>query len=129
MKRPPAANLQALLLLAAISAGCASAQDAEPGRPKGEIRVAMQPEVIKDCGPVPKPAFPPFELRGKAIYHVKAVVAGGRVQSTETTFRGGGRIERKVQRTVVQAIDTALRSLRCESDGSFEQVYTLERRD
>src|SRR6218665_1821410 len=99
MKRPPAANLQALLLLAAISAGCASAQDAEPGRPKGEIRVAMQPEVIKAGGPVPKPAFPPFELRGKAIYHVKAVVAGGRGQSTQTNLRRPTPTHHKTQRT------------------------------
>jgi hypothetical protein len=78
---------------------------------------------------VAEPTTPAVTWRGKAAYIAKATVKAGRVVGLEVRALTAG-VERQVQRTLVMAIDQALRRAECRpGDHVFERRFDFDLRE
>lgn len=75
---------------------------------------------------VEEPQVPAIGWSGQARYRALAVVKNGRVVSVEITALTSG-VDRRAQRSLVQAIERALRASSCEpGDHEFEQTFSFD---
>lgn len=92
-----------------------------------EVKPASRPDITgkaeEICTRIGKPDVPALDWKGHAAYGALAVVKGGRVVSIEVRVLEGG-IPREVQRTLVTAVQQALRErYECPGDHVFEQRF------
>lgn len=96
--------------------------EAVPGTSAGERSAPLRQSASMLCPVMTQPEPPASGWDGVALFTVQGTVQGGRVVAVEVLSRSGV-AERRTQRAFAAAIDTALRSYRCNSDGVFVQEF------
>jgi len=91
-------------LAALLIAGAVQAQEADPH--------AQAPASGPICR-VPAPRVPQVDWRGRAAYQATATAEGGRIVATEIRPLNGG-VDRRSQRSLIQAITAALHAATCQ---------------
>ncbi|RZL40205.1 MAG: hypothetical protein EOP35_01530 [Rubrivivax sp.] len=72
------------------------------------------------------PRIPVVDWSGQAAYRAKATVKDGKVVAAEITSLTRG-VERRAQRSIVQAISEALRNASCQpGDHVFEKTFSVD---
>jgi len=88
--------------------------------------LAQQPESPGEVCRVQPPRIPIVDWSGQAAYRAKATVKDGRVVAIEVSALTRG-VERRAQRSIVQAISDALRTARCQpGDHVFEKNFSFD---
>jgi hypothetical protein len=87
---------------------------------------AQQPESPDDVCRVQEPKIPVVNWRGQTAYRAKATVKNGRVVAVKITNLTQG-VERRAQRSIVQAISESLHSAHCKpGDYVFETNFSFD---
>jgi len=93
------------------------------------LALSAQAQDSKPACQVPEPKASPTQWQGVAAYQAKASVKDGRVTAIEIRSLKGG-VDRKTQRMLAQAIDSAMRAARCQpGDYEFEQRFDFDLRE
>ena len=88
--------------------------------------LAQQPERSDEVCRVHAPKIPVVDWSGQAAYRAKATVKDGRVVAVEVTSLTRG-VERRAQRSIVQAVSEALRFANCQpGDHVFEKTFSFD---
>lgn len=111
----------------------APAVDLRPAPPPAPAPVAAPPAPpVKVsagmlCPTLVKPEMPAINYEGRAEFKALGTVKNGKVVAIEIAVKRGVP-DRRAQRQLISAIETALREYKCTTDGIFEQefVFTIE---
>ena len=88
--------------------------------------LAQQPESPDEVCSVRAPKIPVVDWSGQAAYRAKATVKDGRVVAVEISALTRG-VERRAQRSIVQAVSQALQGARCQpGDHVFEKTFSFD---
>ncbi len=98
--------------------------DAVLGTATGERASPQRQSASMLCPVMASPEPPASGWEGVAQFTVQGTVQGGRVVAVEVLSRSGV-ADRRAQRALGAAIDTALRHYRCNSDGVFVQEFVF----
>lgn len=98
--------------------------EAQPGTPSGERSTPARQSAALLCPVMVQPEPPASGWESVAQFTVQGTVQGGRVVAVEVLSRSGV-ADRRAQRALTAAVDTALRSYRCNSDGVFVQEFVF----
>lgn len=98
--------------------------DAVVGAAQGERTAPLRQSASMLCPVMTQPEAPASGWDGVAQFTVQGTVQGGRVVAVEVLSRSGA-VDRRALRALTGAIDTALRSYRCNNDGVFVQEFVF----
>ncbi|WP_457422182.1 hypothetical protein [Roseateles sp. P5_E7] len=88
--------------------------------------LAQQPASSDEVCRVQAPKIPVVDWSGQATYRAKATVKDGRVVAVEISALTRG-VERRAQRSIVQAVSEALQTSRCQpGDHVFEKTFSFD---